>query len=124
MVFLVVLFFLQVSPPEHLSHMLWQALRFETRMLLLAGAATVFALLRALLSLPALDAAKLIGLVGLEGRLGEGKPKGWYTSGAYCEAVMRVVRPLQFVAAFGEEEGMKLWQAWYTKCKQRAGECV
>jgi hypothetical protein len=118
-----VLFFLQASPPEHMSHIMWQALKLETRMVLAAGAATIMAPLCALLSLHALDATKLINLAGLKGRLGEGKLKGWYTTGAYCEAVMKVVRPLQFIAAYGEERGLKLWLAWYKECKRRAGRC-
>ena len=46
----------------------------------------------------------------------EGKGKGWYTSGAYCESVMKS-RRLQYIKVYGKEKGETLWRKWYLGCK-------
>jgi hypothetical protein len=101
--------------------MAWGALKYENRLLLAAGSAVTASPLRALLGLDPLDVATLLALVGREAKAGEGKAKGWYKGGAYCEAVMRQ-RLFAFIAAYGAEKGQRHWQQWYTGCKRRAGE--
>lgn len=101
--------------------MAWGALKYENRLLLAAGSAVTASPLRALLGLDPLDVATLLALVGRETKAGEGKAKGWYKSGAYCEAVMKQ-RLFAFIAAYGAEKGRRLWQEWYSGSKRRAGE--
>jgi hypothetical protein len=110
--------FVMLLPYEHMSHCVWQALKRANRLWLLAGLVDLFSALAALQKRPALDAEQLLLIVGpdkLEGG------RGWYTSGAYCESVMRGARRLQFRALFGTSEGDLKWQQWYRECKQRAG---
>lgn len=111
----------QEVPFEHRSHLAWRALKPENRMLLAAGCVATASPLRALLGLRPLDPKVLLALVGGEAEEGEGKRKGWYRGGAYCEAVMRQ-RLFAFQAVYGDVEGQRRWQEWYTGCKRRAGE--
>jgi hypothetical protein len=111
----------QESPFEHRSHMAWGALKHENRLLLAAGSAVTASPVRALLELEPLDITTLLALVGPEAKAGEGKRSGWYSGGAYCEAVMRQ-RMFAFMVAYGRGEGQRLWREWYLDCKRRGGE--
>ena len=87
----------------------------ESRLWVLEGLVEVFAVRAALLGSASPQVEKLLSMVG------GAKCVGWYTCGAYCEAVMRTVRRMQFIAAYGQEEGERRWWEWYIKCKQSAG---
>ena len=88
-------------------------------MWVLEGLVAVFAARAALLDYLPPQVDKLIGIVG--GAKKSPEKKGWYTSGAYCEAVMKTTRRWQFIAVHGKTNGELLWQRWYTDCKQYAG---
>ena len=103
--------FLVATPSE----CAWQALKEESRLWVLQGLVEVFAARAALLGSAPPQVEKLLGMVG------GAKFLGWYVGGAYCEAVMRTVRRMQFINAYGQEEGERRWWAWYTGCKSSAG---
>ena len=106
---------LTTFPAEHLSHMSWQAMKEVTRLWQLEGLASVYAARSALLGSAPPKVEKLLEVIG-------GAPfKGWYRGGAYCEAVMKTTRLMQFTALYGSVDGKKRWQDWYTDCKVRAG---
>jgi hypothetical protein len=113
--------FVMLVPHEHTSHIVWQALKRANRLWLLRGLVEVYSALAALLHRPPLNAEQLIMLLGAD-KL-EGKRSGWYSSGAYCESVMRGARLFQFRALYGYKKGYTEWQKWYTDCKRRGGEC-
>ena len=75
----------------------------------------VFAVRAALLGSAAPQVDKLLGMVGVA------KFVGFYTNGAYCEAVMKTVRRMQFINAYGQEDGERRWWEWYITCKKSAG---
>ena len=75
----------------------------------------VFAARAALLGSTPPQVEKLLGMVG------GAKFMGWYKGGAYCEAVMRTVRRMQYINAYGQEEGERRWWAWYIGCKRGRG---
>ena len=105
---------LATFPPEHLSHIAWQALAPESRLWVLRGLVEVHAVRAALLDMAPPQTAKLVGMIG-------GVQLKWYKTGAYCEAVMKTVRRLQFRAVYGEVDGEARWSKWYYGCKGRAG---
>ena len=112
---------LHASPPSSWlpSQTVWQALQEETRLWVLEGLVAVFSARAALLGSAPPQVVKLIGIVG--GAKKKPEKKGWYTSGAYCEAVMKTTRRYQFIAVHGPDDGERLWQEWYKGCKLRAG---
>ena len=112
--------FLMVVPHEHCSHILWQALKRSNRLWLIAGfkLADVFSTLATLPRSAALNPVQLLTLIGDEKAAGNGS-SGWYSSGAYCESVMRGARLYQFKALYGEEQGSAKWALWYKTCKAR-----
>ena len=87
-------------------------------MWVLEGLVAVFTARAALLDCLPPQVDKLIGIVG--GAKKKPGKKGWYTSGAYCESVMKTTRRVQFIMVHGKRDGDLLWQRWYRECKSRA----
>jgi hypothetical protein len=110
---------LAAIPPEHLSHIMWQMLREESRLWVLEGGVKVHAVLAALLGATPPDVDKLLGLIV------DTPHVGWISrnnAGAYAEAVMKTVRRMQYHHVYGPEVGEKKWAAYYYGAKSRAGE--
>ena len=105
---------LAVEPHEHLSHVLWRAMKLENRLWLLLGLLQAHAAAAALLGRPAPRIDELLAAV-------DAVPYAkWYKGGAYMEATMRAKLAV-YIAAYGVKVGTARWRAWYLGCKSRAG---
>ena len=117
--FLIILL-IQISPPEHISHVMWGAVKYEFRLHLLMSVVSCVAIIRALLALPALKPDTLVKLS--KDNLPGGKGKRWFSSGAYAGHVMRVERLYQFMVIYGPEEGKRLHTKYVADILNRAGK--
>ena len=106
---------LAAFPPEHISHIMWSALKSESRLWVLEGGVHVYSLQAAIMGTTPPQVEKLIGLIDASPH------KLWFRGGAYAEAVMKTVRRMQYHTLYGVEEGEKKWADYYYGAKKRAG---